>query len=319
MQAGSVDSVRRSFSVQTLENRTNGSAYILKTSAYLRHQILTFWYLRRARYRNICRMDRKEIRAVIVAALQRSGLNPYRAAIGAGMPADAIRHLIAGHEPKASRLAQICAALGLEFYVGPPRAGAIVPDVALLPSASLRDLEAGMQVLSRVVADAGRDPVPDDLWPVLAARRGVESPAPGNENLPVGSPPVDVIELAAVAGGGTGLASEEVTGCSWFRRDWLEQHGLHPKHCAVIAVRDESMEPTLPSGCSILVDRSHTGWQRESIYVVRTEDGLIVKRAGFTEDGSRLLLSDHPAWAPASWPEDAAIVGKVCWVARTLL
>ena len=61
--------------------------------------------------------------------------------------ADAIRHLIAGHEPKAGRLAQVCAALGLEFYVGPPRIGANVSDINSLPHTSLRALEASAQTL----------------------------------------------------------------------------------------------------------------------------------------------------------------------------
>ena len=126
-------------------------------------------------------MDRERIRALVVAALRRSGLNPYRAAVGAGLPADAIRHLLAGHEPKASRLAQICAALGLEFYVGPPRSAHHVSDLASLPQTSLRALEASAQALNRVVASAGCDPVPDDVWPLLAARRGAKQTELGAE------------------------------------------------------------------------------------------------------------------------------------------
>ncbi len=42
----------------------------------------------------------------------------------AGLPGNAVRHLLDGHEPKSGRLAEICRALGLEFYIGPPRDGA---------------------------------------------------------------------------------------------------------------------------------------------------------------------------------------------------
>ncbi len=40
----------------------------------------------------------------------------------AGLPENAIRTVIEGHEPKATRLFEICVALGLELYIGPPRA-----------------------------------------------------------------------------------------------------------------------------------------------------------------------------------------------------
>ena len=133
-----------------------------------------------------------------------------------------------------------------------------------------------------------------------------------------GARPVDVVELAAAAGGGGDVASEEVTGCVWFRRDWLDSHGLDPAQCAVIGVRGESMEPTLPDGASILVDRSRTALRPGRIYVVRADGALIVKRANVTRDGSRLLVSDHDGWEDAPWPDGAAVVGEVRWVARTL-
>ena len=111
------------------------------------------------------------------------------------------------------------------------------------------------------------------------------------------------------------MASEEVTGCVWFRRDWLEGLGFDTRRCMLIGVRGGSMEPTLSDGCSILVDRSCTDLQLERIYVVRTDGALIVKRAGLTEDGGRLLVSDHPAWAPAPWPEDAVLAREPRWAA----
>ena len=67
--------------------------------------------------------------------------------------------------------------------------------------------------------------------------------------------PVDVVELAAAAGGGAEALGEEIAGCVWFRQDWLAARGLDPALCAVIRVVGESMEPLLREGDSILVDR----------------------------------------------------------------
>ena len=121
-------------------------------------------------------MDRKDIEETVIAALRQSGLNPHRAAVSAGLPEDAIRNVLAGHEPKASRLAQICTALGLEFYIGPRRAEV----TKALSSTTLRDLEAGAHALVRIVTEAGGNPIPDDLWPALAARHETRA---GDERL----------------------------------------------------------------------------------------------------------------------------------------
>ncbi len=37
---------------------------------------------------------------------------------------------------------------------------------------------------------------------------------------------------------------------------------------------------------------------------MRTEDGLVVKRAGRDAAGQWRLLSDHPNWPPAPWSDD---------------
>ena len=59
-----------------------------------------------------------------------------------------------------------------------------------------------------------------------------------------------------------------------------------------------------------------------SPYVVRTEDGLIVKRAGRDPSGAWQLISDHPdkrAGPNRPWPPEAEIIGEVEWAARTFL
>ena len=59
------------------------------------------------------------------------------------------------------------------------------------------------------------------------------------------------------------------------------------------------MEPTLPDGASILVDHNRQRRRVDHIFVVRTEDGLIVKRLGKSTAGAWRLISDNPdktAW-----------------------
>ena len=128
---------------------------------------------------------------------------------------------------------------------------------------------------------------------------------------------VEVLEVAASAGSGADVYDETPTGYLAFRSDWLEQHLINPANCNVISVRGDSMEPTLPDGCSILVDRSRRELNPKRIYVLRTEDGLVVKRVDRNRDGW-WLVSDNTEWLPVMLTEEADIVGEVRWVARTL-
>ena len=77
------------------------------------------------------------------------------------------------------------------------------------------------------------------------------------------------------------------------------------------------MEPLLPEGCSILVDFGQRRRRQGRIYVLRGEDGLLVKRAA--RDGNAwILVSEHPAWEPIPWPHRAEVIGEVRWMAWTL-
>ena len=126
--------------------------------------------------------------------------------------------------------------------------------------------------------------------------------------------------LATSVGGDVVAYGERVTGRVKFRRAWLARHGLVARNCRVFGVVGESMEPTLVDGCSILVDHASRRRRLGRIYVVRSEEGLVVKRAGRDAAGVWQLVSDNPdklTWPNRTWPPDAGIVGEVKWTART--
>ena len=137
---------------------------------------------------------------------------------------------------------------------------------------------------------------------------------------PPGGRPVPMHELEVAAGGGAvDIDDAPLRGRVWFRREWLDRRGLDPTRCVVIDVRGGSMEPTLADGCSILVARDRTSRRGGRVYVVRTEDGLVAKRAG-REDGEWRLVSDAgpPDWPPAPW-RGAEVKGEVIWTAAPSL
>ncbi len=176
------------------------------------------------------------------------------------------------------------------------------------------EFEASTQNLVRAVHAIGGDPIPNDLRDVLLTD-GVANEK--NTGVSSSTRPVDVIELACAAGGGMEALSEEISGRLWFCRDWLDEHALDPTQCAVIGVSGESMEPTLTDGTKILVDRARTRRRSKRIYVIRTDDGLVVRRLN-KESSKWQLISDHPTWESMSWADDMVVIGAVVWTARTL-
>ena len=164
------------------------------------------------------------------------------------------------------------------------------------------------------------DPRPvEQLVRALRAAPGLEDPAARAAASDDGDY-VGVHELASAAGDGAVVDHERITGRIKFRRSWLARHGLVARNCRVIQVSGESMEPTLVDGCSILVNHASRRRHVGHIYVIRTGDGLIVKRTGRDPAGAWLLVSDNPdkrLWPTRPWPPDAVVVGEVKWAART--
>ena len=245
----------------------------------------------------------------------------------AGLPDDAISRVLRGHEPKFTRIAEICEALDLEFYVGPPRdapaapAGPAQDETTQGPGALAYPLEVARSLqrsawdIVRLAVGAGRNPIPRELWPIIAAQFG-DDPAVVNGTIPPGTRPVDVIELEAAAGGSGQPMRNGVVGQVWFRHGWLEVRGLDPERCVVMGVAGDSMAPRFPDGCSVLVNRAHTEWEPPGVYIVRTAEGLLIKRAARAEDGAAIMRNDHPDWPDEPLPEAAEIMGRVRWMAH---
>ena len=299
-------------------------------------------------------MEISELATIIDKAVNQSGQTGAEISRKALGNKYAVARIFRGHDPASTRLAKICAELGLEFYIGPPRDDAglnnspdyseIAPVLGLPPESSADEILASIAALAERAARAGKDAarwreVREALSTVLQEqatllqeqaemrealeRAGISDESNvyalerQDEEIEASARPLDIVELAAAAGDGSFVFDEEISGRAWFRRDWLYRRSLEPAHCVIIHVRGESMEPTLPDGCSILVDRTRTRRQDGRIQVLRTDDGIVVKRLAREKDGW-LLISDHPAWPPRPWDRDTVPLGEVRWMARSL-
>ena len=127
---------------------------------------------------------------------------------------------------------------------------------------------------------------------------------------------VAIRKLRATAGSGARDWDETVEGYLYFGEEWLRKHAIEPGRCRVARAVGRSMEPTLADGCSILVDLGRKEFRDGAVFVARTSDGVVARRAAQLMD-DRQLLSDDGQLAPVPW-QSAAVIGEVRWIGRTL-
>ncbi|WP_425316020.1 S24 family peptidase [Uruburuella testudinis] len=123
------------------------------------------------------------------------------------------------------------------------------------------------------------------------------------------------VEVAANLGGNTG-------GKLAFRKDWLKSRGLFAKDLNCVVARGDSMEPTINSKDTLLVDTSKNNPRDGQIYVIRSSDVLWVKRIQRQIDGSLSLISDNPTYAPMQLNlddhPDIQVIGQVVQISKDL-
>ena len=130
-----------------------------------------------------------------------------------------------------------------------------------------------------------------------------------------------VYDATASAGPGQMIDREGVTHRIAFREEWIRSVSKAPlDQLAVINVDGDSMEPTLRPGDTVLFDfRQNKPGDKDGIYVIRTGNGLQVKRVQ-VELGKGLVTvrSDNPAYGPQPHlnPDDIHVIGRVIWLGR---
>lgn len=128
---------------------------------------------------------------------------------------------------------------------------------------------------------------------------------------------VPYLDIEASAGNGSLIDLELQTSQMAFRKDWLIQRGLQAYKCTLIKARGDSMETTIHDGDLLLVDRRIDSIKDDAIYIIESDNHLVVKRVQQALDGSLIILSDNPRYEKqVISPERAKevkIIGRVRW------
>ena len=108
-----------------------------------------------------------------------------------------------------------------------------------------------------------------------------------------------------------------------FEERWLKRlTGSPAGRLSIIRVEGDSMAPTLNAGDDILVDLGDClDRLRDGIYVLRTDDALVVKRLALHPVGRRITVQSDNAAYP-DWPDcdsgEINCIGRVIWAGRKI-
>lgn len=135
----------------------------------------------------------------------------------------------------------------------------------------------------------------------------------------VSLPLYDIRDAAnSISAPAQGLIADEML---QFSTAWIKRElNAAPSDLFLILVDDESMEPTLRPGDTILLDRRATKPDREGVYILRMNGVPLVKRLQILPGGIIKVVSDNPAYETFTIPLsdidglDFAILGRVVWV-----
>ncbi len=123
------------------------------------------------------------------------------------------------------------------------------------------------------------------------------------------------------AGNGTEAEKEQVTRKLAFRHKWLKYKGLSEKDLVLVFTKGDSMEPTISDNNTLMIDTSQTELQDGHIYVIRTNNQLVVKRIQNTMNGF-FLISDNKEYKEIELTyneaDDLQVIGRVVWIGKDL-
>lgn len=123
------------------------------------------------------------------------------------------------------------------------------------------------------------------------------------------------------AGNGSQGEQEQVTRKLAFRHKWLKFKGLKEKDLVLVFTKGDSMEPTISDNNTLMIDTSQQQLVDGSIYVIRNNEHLVVKRIQNTLKGF-YLISDNKEYEKVevtyNEADDLKIIGRVVWVGKDL-
>ena len=132
---------------------------------------------------------------------------------------------------------------------------------------------------------------------------------------------IPMAEAKLSAGGGAFVISESYRDYYAFRSDWLSNTLTSVKNAVLMRVTGDSMEPTIYDGDIVMLDTGRTHVYDGSIYALRMDDTIMIKRLSLRPgDKIRVISDNRREYEPyETGRADVHVIAQVVWFARTLV
>lgn len=126
------------------------------------------------------------------------------------------------------------------------------------------------------------------------------------------------LDVRVSAGRGEIVSSEDDLSRLSFRADFLRSAGATPEQTVSVSVKGDSMEPLIPDGATILVNRGATSIINGKVYAFRRDGDLLVKRL-YKGNGGFIARSENPAGGYQDMhlsfdDSEIEIIGRAFWM-----
>ncbi|MEL0621495.1 S24 family peptidase [Marinomonas arenicola] len=130
--------------------------------------------------------------------------------------------------------------------------------------------------------------------------------------------------IEASAGQGALVEAENIDQHLAFKESWLRKSGINPANLIAIYARGDSMEPTIYSGDSLVIDKTkNTVTSDGGVYVINYDGELFVKRVQKQLNGLVAITSDNKNYQPMTIPLEGLaklkIIGRVVWSGHPMI
>ncbi|WP_244486606.1 S24 family peptidase [Aureimonas sp. Leaf324] len=134
---------------------------------------------------------------------------------------------------------------------------------------------------------------------------------------------IPLLDVQPSAGAGTIVEAEPVVGRVAFDAAWLRARSITPHAAKVLTARGDSMEPTIRSGDTLIIDTAIDQAVDNGIYVLVYGDALLVKRLRIKLDRTVVITSDNKdaGFEETVTPDQLDILriaGRVMWYGRMI-
>lgn len=169
-----------------------------------------------------------------------------------------------------------------------------------------------------IEAVADTDVSASEVW-ALASPSNAPVPVPNGEPAPNGARLVPVYDIAASAGHGAIVNTEDHISNLAFSAQYLrEMTNAKGKQLAVIRVKGDSMSPTIQDDDMVMVDMTKINLDYDGLFVLRIGEALQIKRIGRgARRSSVMVIADNSLYPPVDTERaEIDVVGKVIWYGR---